>query len=288
MDKTFSVGIDHCTIIHKDLTSASDVFFPLGFVGDGNCRTLSEQVLTSFVPSVRFVFDNAYVESAQFPPELKEFYHFRKSDAGLHMITLLTDDAIRFRNTLIARGSNIPEITVTEREGADHGAKKGKAVFHLVEIPDAAVPDTHVAFLEHKTRELLYQPSRYRHPNTAACFKQMILCSADAALADRIETQLQDLCALANSNGCPGGMREMRIVDPDSFLREFHFPAEEKRCIFSALRFGVEDLSICRSFVEASGFAWKENAKGIFVNATNKLSLVFCFEQLPFGAGSIR
>lgn len=266
--------------MNRALQRSAEVFFPLGFVGDGNCRELRDEVRSAFVPSVRFVMENAYVECAQFPPEVKEFYPFLTSEAGLHMVTLLTDSAERFRNALLARGDEIPEIVVTEREGADHGEEKGKAVFHLVEIPFGAVPDTHMAFLEHKTRRLLYQPGRYRHPNTVETFEQIVLCTGDEALADRIGGQMEELCGLAQSGACPGGMRDLRIVDPETFRAEFGFDAGQERNIFSALIFGVREPDVCREYVSRSGLNWQERDGVLYVDAVEKLSLVLCFRPL--------
>lgn len=279
MDKIYKVGMDHCTIMNRVIKNSAEVFFPLGFVGDSNCREIRQEVRDAFVPSVRFVFDNAYVECAQFPPQVEEFYHFLTSEAGMHMTTLLTDNAESFRNALIAQGKDIPEIVVTEREGADHGEKKGKAVFHLVEIPFCAIPDTHMAYMEHLTRELLYQPGRWQHPNTVCRFDQVVLCSADEALLDRIGHQTEGLTKLANGDRCPGGMREFRMMDPASFKAAFGYEANEDRCIFSALVFAAEDMDACRACVEDSGLGWHERNGVIYVDAREKLSLVLCFQK---------
>lgn len=279
MDKVYKVSMDHCTIMNRTLERSAEVFFPLGFVGDGDCSELRPAVREAFVPSVRFVFDNAYVECAQFPPQVEEFYHFLTSEAGLHMTTLLTDNAQAFRETLIAQGNDIPEIVVTEREGADHGKKKGKAVFHLVEIPFCAIPDTHMAYMEHKTRDLLYQPGRWQHPNTVCRFEQVVLCSEDEALLERIGRQGEELTELAGGTRCPGGMKEFRMMDPVSFKQVFGYDANEKRCIFSALVFVAEDMAACRRCVERSGLGWHEENGVIYVDAMEKLSLVLCFKQ---------
>ena len=280
MNRTLHTAMDHCTLLNRDIRTSADVFYPLGFVSDGNRTALCDEVADAFVPSIRFVFDNAYFECTKFPAEIREFSSLLTSEAGIHMLTMLTGGAEEFRNALLAQGMETPEIMVTSRENTDHGEAKGTAVFHIVNIPECAIPDTHIGCIEHKNRELIYQPSRYAHPNSADTYEELVMCTDNEALAAAIEGQIQVLSSVSNAGRIPGGgVPTFRILDEASFKERFGYEAGAERNIFSALVFGVSDMERCRGFVERSGLDFCEKDGMLCVNATEQVSLVICFRR---------
>ena len=280
MDKRISIGIDHCSIFNRDLHTATDIFFALGFRGDGNCSELSDKITGAFVPSCRFVFDNAYIECVQFPEALGEFYYFLKSKAAVHLMTNLTPDAEAFRTALEQAGYPNPIVDTTIRENASHGTVGGTAKFLLVPVENSKVPDTHLAYEQHCTPELLYQPTRWQHANGVNTIEEVTVCIDDEAMAEAMMAQLLELHELAKSGECPTGLRSLRVMDTASFEAEFGAKPDTSRSMYSAFTFGVDSLDAVRSILAGSTFNWTESEGRIFVNVMEELNLVMVFQAV--------
>lgn len=278
MDKRIHIGIDHCSIFNRELSTSTDIFFALGFRGDGNCSELSEEVKSAFVPSCRFVADNAYIECVQFPEALGEFYYFLKSKAAVHLMTNLTPDAEAFRDTLEKAGYPNPIVDTTIRENASHGTVGGTAKFLLVPVENSKVPDTHLAYEQHCTPELLYQPTRWQHLNGVNTIDEVTVCIDDEATAEAMMGQLLGLHQLAKSDECPRGLRSLRVMDTASFEAEFGAKPDTARSMYSAFTFGVESLDAVRSLLTGSSFVWSEKEDRILVNVMDELNLVLVFQ----------
>ena len=277
MDKRIHIGIDHCSIFNRDLATSTDIFFALGFRGDGNCDTLSDAIKGAFVPSCRFVFDNAYIECVQFPEALGEFYYFLKSKAAVHLMTNLTPNAEEFRAALEQAGYPHPIVDTTIREGASHGTVGGTAKFLLVPVENSKVPDTHLAYEEHCTRELLYQPTRWQHSCGVNTFEEVTVCVDDEAKAEAMMAQLLELHQLAKSDECPGGLHSLRVMDTASFEAEFGAKPDTERSMYSAFTFGVDSLDAIRALLEKTSYTWTEKEDSILVNVMDEVNLVLVF-----------
>lgn len=280
MKKRITAKLDHCTILAQKLATATDIFFSLGFVGEENCREIPDWVKENFVPSIHYVFENAYVEAAQFPPEIDEFYHYLHSEGAVHSTTFLTDNAQQLFDDLTAGGEEIPGIDISNRARTDHGEKKGQAEFHLVPIHRDIIPGTHLAFMEHKTRDLIYQPSRYPNPNTACVFDELVLCMEDEAQAEAMCVELNRLGEAAGGRRCEGGVNKLTVTDPDTFHAEFGYAADPSRSAFSGMVFLVSDMDACLSIVERTGLPWHKRDNGIYVDASKACNLILCFKPL--------
>lgn len=282
MDKRIKGGIDHCSIFNRNLATSTDIFFSLGFHGDGNCTELSEAVRNAFVPSCRFVMDNAYIECVQFPEALGEFYYFLRSEAAVHLMTNLTPDAEAFCEALKQAGYEGAEVDTTIRENASHGLVGGTAKFLLVPVSTDAVPDTHLAWEQSCTPELLYQPTRWQHDNGVKTIEEVTLVMDDPARADAMMDKLNELNTLAHSEDVtfPQGLRSIRVMDGVSFEAEFGVKANPERSMYSAFTFGTESLDAVRRHLEAGKLKWREQDDGIYVDVMQEVNLVMVFKEL--------
>lgn len=278
MDKRINIGIDHCSIFNRDLATSTDIFFALGFRGDGNCNALSDEVKGAFVPSCRFVTDNAYIECVQFPEAMGEFYYFLRSKAAVHLMTNLTPDAEAFRDALEKAGYPAPVVDTTIRENASHGTVGGTAKFLLVPVENSKVPDTHLAYEQHCTPELLYQPTRWQHENGVNTIDEVTVCMDDAEKAEAMMAQLLELHELAKSGDCPRGLRSLRVMDTASFEAEYGAKPDTSRSMYSAFTFGVDSLDAIRARLTGSSFNWSERDGRIYVNVMDEVNLVMVFQ----------
>ena len=286
MDKRIRVGIDHCSIFNRDLATSTDIMFALGFRGDGNCGELSQEIKTAFVPSCRFVANNAYIECVQFPKEMDEFYDFLRSNAAVHLMTLLTPNAEEFRAALEQAGYPDAMVDTTIRENARHGALTGTAKFLLVPVLDARVPDTHLAYEECCTPELLYQKTRWQHLNAVRTIDEVTVCCDDEEKAEAMLTCLTELDALACSSQCDGGLRSFRVMDTATFEKNYRVKPDLSRSMYSAFTFGADGLDAIRSLLKNSSFDWWEDGEKICVNVMEQVNLVLIFQDLQKDAGT--
>lgn len=280
MDITIHAAIDHLSILNFDLRTSADVFFLLGFVREGGKNALDESVFEMMVPTSRFVFDNAYVECVQFPPTVSEFYGYLNSPAGIHIIALLTQDAEKFRLGLREQGVNIEELDRVTRKDFDYGEKKGTAIMLLAPIPYEIIRRTHIAFLEHKTRDLIYQPTRYKHPNGVTVLKGVTICCRSEEEAAGIQSELTKLCALAQNQQCVGGAREIRLMDPDSIKREYGITTEPDGSAFAAVTFGVPEMETLRRHLDEAPYPYVERDGQILVNQLGDMGMAFAFQTI--------
>ncbi len=280
LDKRLPIKTDHLTVLSQSLGFSANVFFDLGFVRGGGRTALDEKVMEMTAPTVRFVFDNAYLECVQFPPEIGEFYHYLTTPVGIHIMALLTPDAETTLERFRAAGLEIDDLERVTRRNVDYGDKQGAVTFDLVPLPEEIIPRTHIAFLSHETHELMYQPTRCAHINEVTRLVEAVLCCDDAHRAARMEAELTRLAALADNGACEGGMEQLRLMDPDSFRAEFGLSPAPGGSPFAALVFGTPSLEETRRRVVLAGYPMADGAGRIRVWPPAHLGLVLDFVQL--------
>lgn len=279
MNRTIRVAIDHLSILNVMLKTSADIFFSLGFVREGGRSSLDQQVEEQMVPTSRFVFDNAYIECVQFPPYFGEFYNYLSTPAGIHIMALLTENAAELLQTLRDEGMEIEDLDRVTRKNFDYGEKKGTVVMLLVPIPQEIIPRTHVAFLEHLNRELLYQKSRYQHPNGVTTLLGTTICCNSPHEAEQIEAQLTKLGSLAGSQRCIGGARSLRLMDEESIYQEFGL-RKPTGSAFSVLTFGAPSFDALCPFIKAAGYSFVEQSERLIVNLEDELGMAFEFRKI--------
>lgn len=279
-DKRIAIKTDHITILNLNLAFAANILFDMGFVRGGGRTALDEKVMEMTAPTVRYVFDNAYIECVQFPPEIEEFYGYLNTQTGIHIMALLTPDAEAFRQKLCDKGIVVDELERITRKDVDYGDKQGAVVLNLVPLPDEIIPHTHIAFLQHLTPDLMYQPTRCGHLNGATRMEEAVICCSDKASADRIEEQLTALAALADNDRCQGGMGSLRLVDADTLWDEFGIRLEETGSVFAALRFGTPKLEETKRTLRLTGYRIEETEHSIRVWPPKGLGLVLDFVEI--------
>ena len=278
--KPISVRTDHLSLLSLSLGTAAGILFDLGFVRGGGRTTLDQKVMEMTAPTIRYVFDNAYIECVQFPPEISEFYSLLTASAGIHIMALLTPDAAATLDRLQARGLEVEEIERVVRRNVDYGDKQGAVIFDLAPLPEEIIPRTHIAFLEHLTHDLMYQPTRCAHLNGVTRMEEAVVCCATPEQAEYIEASLTKLCALADNHACVGGMESLRLMDPASFCEEFGVEPNPDGSPFTALRFGTPSLEETARFLNLTAYRHERTEDRIRVWPPARLGLVFDFVSL--------
>ena len=279
-DKHLSVKTDHVSLLNLNLSYAANVMFELGFVRGGGRTALDKKVMESTAPTVRFVFDNAYIECVQFPPEIGEFYEYLNTPCGIHIMALLTPDAEAFRQKLCDKGISVDELERIVRKDVDYGDKEGAVVLDLVPLPKEIIPRTHIAFLQHLTHELMYQPTRCAHLNGVTKLLAAVVCCDDEETANRIETELAELAQLADNASCVGGMEQLRLLDRQSLQDEFGLCPPKQGSAFTVLRFGTPVMAETKRTLRNTGYRIEEQENSVRVWLPKTVGMVFDFVEL--------
>ena len=279
-NKLISVKTDHVSLLNLNLSYAANVMFDLGFVRGGGRTALDKKVMESTAPTVRFVFDNAYIECVQFPPEISEFYEYLNTPCGIHIMALLTPDAEGFRQKLCDKGVSVDELERIVRKDVDYGDKEGAVVLDLVPLPNEIIPRTHIAFLQHLTHELMYQPTRCAHLNGVTHMLEAVVCCDDEETACRIEAELCQLAELADNAACTGGMEHLRLMDRQSMLEEFGLCPPEQGSVFTVLKFGTPVIEETKRTLRNTGYRIEEQEHAVRVWLPKGVGMVFDFVEL--------
>ena len=103
-----------------------------------------------------------------------------KKYEGLHIIAFEGGDAKTNFRTLSQRFDGVEEPRRLERL-VDTGSCKdeSRAVFNNVTLDPKLFPEAKIIFIEHVTRELLWQPKWMNHPNGALSLEEVAICVQD-------------------------------------------------------------------------------------------------------------
>lgn len=100
---------------------------------------------------------------------------------GLHIIAFEGADAATNHRILSRRFDGVEEPRRLERvvNSESHHENASRAVFNNVTLESTLFPEAKIVFIEHLTRELLWQPEWMEHPNGALSLEEVALCVED-------------------------------------------------------------------------------------------------------------
>jgi hypothetical protein len=190
---------------------------------------------------------------------------------GVHLIAFGTVEPGRERERLAREGFGpLPAVALERDIGAPDGTARAK--FAVVRTPAGTMPEGRVQFVEQRTPELLWQPRRLEHPNSATALTRVHLCVADPAEAVARFARYTGLTA-ATIDGAPG----LATSRGDLVFRD---PADTKAAL------GVEAPAVpwiagctlaCRDLARVP--PGREAAQGRVVVPSAALGGVFAFEE---------
>lgn len=104
-----------------------------------------------------------------------------KKYEGLHIIAFDGADAETNYRILSRRfdGVEAPKRLEREVNTDSHQKEPSRAVFNNVTLDPALFPEAKIIFIEHVTRELLWQPEWMEHPNGTLSLDEVALCVED-------------------------------------------------------------------------------------------------------------
>lgn len=225
MKKMIPVKIDHIGFFSNNFHPA-DVMFKLGFSGEAGCTSMPLDENGQPPRCMRFVLDNCYLEFAI----NKNPQKYGGATHGISYFEFASTDIYKTRENAIAQGFDPTDLVFANRY-ADHGEKKGTAVFECVALKDDVIPNIETESVCHKTRELFYNNNRYIHANRINRASGIILCCDDSK---RVDKAAEDLAKFDKGLGDWGegtAIRELYFCDRETLRRELgiEVPADDCR-----------------------------------------------------------
>lgn len=221
MKKEIPVKIDHVGIFSNNLHPA-EVMFKLGFSGEGGCTQLKLDEENQPPRCMRFVFDNCYLEFAinRNPEKYGGAVH------GINYFEFASTDIVKTRDNAVAQGFTTTDLVHATRY-ADHGEKKGTAVFECVAVKEDVIPNIEVESVCHKTIDLFYDNNRYIHENGIHRVGGVILCCDGEERADKIAEDLEKFDKGLGDWGEGTAIRKIDFVDKETLQNELGIEAPE-------------------------------------------------------------
>ena len=184
---------------------------------------------------------------------------------GLHVVAFGTPDAATAASALRRRGVDATGPRLLERPIEDAGEIR-LASFEIVDFPTAALPEAHFFAIQHRTRELLWQPPLLAHPNGVVSLNVLTIAVADPAdFAQRLGRILA--AAPVDKDGLVLDLRvgRVRVVDGDWIAARL--PGKTPALPYVAgLGLGVADIGKTADLLAKNGLSYLRKAGALMVS----------------------
>ena len=204
------VKLDHIGVAIKDLERGRKAYERLGFT-----LTLRSQHRGSPTPGAPVVLFGSGNHCAMFHEGYLEVVGLTDATIysnvkamvaryeGAHIVAFGVDSADATYAELSGRGVPIERARELERDAAygPAGTQTRRAAFRNMYFDAAAYPELRLLYIEHLTRDVLWQPHLLDHPNGVVALRDVFLCVPDARAAADKYSSLFGAAALPVSEG---------------------------------------------------------------------------------------
>lgn len=270
MRKIIPVKIDHVGMF-SNLFHPANVMFRLGFSGEGGCTSMPLDIEGQAPRCMRFVLDNCYLEFAINRDPKK----YGGATHGINYFEFASTDIRKTRENAVNQGFETTDLVFADRY-ADHGEKKGTAIFECVALKDDVIPNIETEAVCHKTRELFYDNGRYLHANGITSASGIILCCDDQVRVDKMESDLAKFDLGLGDWGEGTAIRQLNICDRGVLLRELgiSIPVDDCRNTGGVV-LETPNYAGTAEYLRNSGERIRETAHGIVIDLVAEQNIFF-------------
>jgi catechol 2,3-dioxygenase-like lactoylglutathione lyase family enzyme len=188
--------LDHVGVAIKDLDRGRDAYLRLGF--RLTARSMHAGSPSAGAPVVPWGSGNhcamlgrGYIEVVGLtdPDRYSSVKDMVARYEGLHIAALGCDDADAAYAALSGTGLPLQAPRALERDAAfgEQDEEMRRARFRNLYLDRAQYPEANFLYIEHLTRDVLWQPHLLDHPNGAVALERVYFCADDVATtADRL------------------------------------------------------------------------------------------------------
>lgn len=189
---------------------------------------------------------------------------------GLHIVALGCDDADAAYATLHAAGLPVEAPRALERDAAfgEHDEATRRARFRNIYLDRTPYPEARFLYIEHLTRDVLWQPHLLDHPNGALALERVYFCTDDVAATAARLGRVAD----APPKTVSAGEAEVRlacgtlvVLDRDAWARRQGGEAQAPIATAAGFAISVKSLGETRRLLVQRGVSFQEH-DGIWVD----------------------
>ncbi len=288
--KPIAVDLDHVGTIVRDLDRAQEAFLKLGFQ-----LTARSYHMASPAPGAPLeplgsgnhvaMLGQGYLEimANTHPTKVSVAVAMLERYEGAHIVAFRPESGATVQSRLIDRGQPVDPVRILERTtpyGPD-GKESRKVIFHSYRFTTSVFTEAQFVYIEHPTRDVMWQPHLLEHPNGAIALDSLQLCSADAAATAR---KFAPLLGLEPAIVAPGEFEfrftnsSMLVLSPEAWLARV--PAAPLPPLPAPVGFTVRTTSLrqTQDVLERNGVAFAAGSHGgIRVGAAHACGTVIHF-----------
>lgn len=183
---------------------------------------------------------------------------------GLHIVAFGVPDADRAYAALSARSPGIHPARALERDAAygPEGNETRRAAFRNVYTDKDAFPEARFIFIEHLTRDVLWQPHLLDHPNGAVSIEEVALCVEDLAAG---RARLTPILGVAPQDKGGGFLiyklarGRVYVMTPEALAEWAPGVVPPRLPWVAGFGVGVADLARTRALLAAAGITFREH-----------------------------
>lgn len=179
---------------------------------------------------------------------------------GAHIVAFGVASADAAYDELRGRGIPIQPARALERDAAygPAGTEKRRAAFRNMYFEGGAYPESRLLFIEHLTRDVLWQAHLLDHANGAVALRDVFLCTADASAAAAKYAALFGVDATRSAEAewrLHIAHGYVRILTPEAWARRAPGAATPPLPAPAGIGFQVHDLARTRELLSSRGVA---------------------------------
>jgi len=263
--------LDHVGVAVRDLDAGRDAYERLGFAltprsFHSGARTPGGPVEPWGSGNHCAMFEDGYLEIIGItdPDRYSSATALLDRYEGAHIVAIGDDDADAAYEILSQRLPGVRPAARLQREapfGPD-GAETRLAAFRNIHLEPDAFPEAKLIFIEHLTRDVLWQPHLLSHPNGVVGLVGAALCVADPAATC---ARLAALFAQAPEDVMPGvsifALARGSVYVMDEAGLQGWAPGVAPPCLPWVASFGmiVRDLAATRALLEGNGVTVRDH-----------------------------
>ncbi len=275
--------LDHLAVVVPDLARAHESYTRLGF--RLTPQSSHKGRLTPDGPVELWgagnhctMFRDGYFEIYGITDRARHHQHVNDYLAkyqGLHLIAMGCDDADAARQDLATRLDQTEDVIEVQRD-VPYGKGTRLGRFRILHLPDGTFPEADLFFIEHPTRDVLWQPELLDQPNGVNGLAGVTICSADPAATFERLANILGIQPAADRFTLDTGFIE--ILSAPAFAESFGGAVVPRTPFVGAAWFDVADLDATASHVAAQGVRLHEkNDAALWVAADDAEGAVIVF-----------
>lgn len=202
--------------------------------------------------------------------------------AGLHLIALGCSDAEFAAEQLRSRlGGDGAHYSVSRDVPTIDGGTQ-TAAFDILQLPEDSFPEADLFLIEHKNKEIIWQPDTLSQPNGVVGLSAVTVCVADVEnsgqrLSRALEIQpsrTEGVLVFELARGA------IRIISPDELQRQYPGVSYPKIPWVASMEFEVADIDVTRLFLKKNDFTLKSiGSHAVWVGPDQADGAVVVFSQ---------